>query len=125
MNPDRTFLILDDDKDTRFLTRHALERAFPRAIVIECESTEAALRSAEGRTFDGVITDHHLGARGGDEFVRELRARGVRCPIVMVTASCDPKTFQRAYDAGAAHVFADEDYDIVGFFRARFSAEAT
>lgn len=119
MKTGRTFLIVDDDEDARFLTRHALEKAFPGAEVIACATSEEALESAASRVFDGVITDHHLAAAEGAGLVRELRARGVACPIVMVTASSDPKVYRRAYDAGAEYVFANGDYDYVSFFRAR------
>lgn len=121
MKPPHTFLIVDDDADTRFLTRHALEKAFPGARVIETETTEAALTAALDHRPDGVVTDHQLGAADGEAFIRSLRARGVACPIVMVTASIDPKVHRRARDAGAAGVFADGGSDFVAYFHAVLS----
>jgi CheY-like chemotaxis protein len=117
VNEPRTFLIVDDDEDARFLTRRALEKAFAGAAVIESETADEALGSAAGRRLDGIITDHHLGDADGVTLVRELRARGVHCPIVMVTLSSDPRVPRRAYEAGAAHVFTSRDNDLVAFLR--------
>lgn len=117
VNAVRTFLILDDDEDNRFLARHALERAFPGAQVLEAADIPDALAAAKGLHIDGVLTDHHLGEHDGPILIQQLRALGVQCPIVMVTASSDPKVFRRAYAAGAARVFAGSDFDFVGYFK--------
>ena len=112
-----TFLVLDDDEDTRFLARHALERAFPGARVFESANADDAVSAAQSASFDGVITDHHLGTGDGASIIRRLRAAGVACPVVMVTASSDPSVFRHAYEAGAARVFAGSDFDFVSYFR--------
>ncbi len=117
MADQRTFLVLDDDADTRFLTRHALLRAFPGARVLECAHPDDAVTQASGIDLDGVLTDHHLGDSDGVSIIKRLRAVGVRCPVVMVTASSDPSVFRRAYEAGAERVFCGSDFDFVGYFR--------
>ena len=115
-----TFLVLDDDDDTRYLSRHALKRGFPGARVIESSCLDHALEVARHVHLDGVLTDHHLGTDEGPSMVGRLREAGVACPVVMVTSSSDPKIFKRAYQAGAARVFAGSDFDFVGYFRAHF-----
>lgn len=124
MSATRSFLLVDDSEDNRFLQAHALRRAFTGARIVEAATVEQALSAAAVDRFDGVITDNHLGAKEGPEFVQHLRAAGVSCPVVMVTASSDPNVHRRAYDAGAARVFFDSDLDYVGFFRRRFEAPA-
>jgi DNA-binding NarL/FixJ family response regulator len=117
----RTFLVLDDDDDTRHLTRVHLQRAFPGVVVLECTDTEAAISQAQGHDLDGVITDHHLGTSEGSSIIQRLRDAGVRCPVVMFTGSSDPSVYRRAYEAGAARVFAGSDTDYIGYFRAQFA----
>ena len=112
-----TFLVLDDDPDNRFLVQHALRKAFPDAVVLEASFTDEAVTRAAGVDLDGIITDHHLGRVDGSSLVQRLREVGVQCPVVMITSSSDPAVFRRAYEAGAARVFAGSDVDYVGYFR--------
>ena len=109
-----TFLVLDDDPGSRFLSRRLLEREFPRCTVVECESVESALDASARQMPDAVITDHHLGQTAGGEFVQFLRARGAACPILMVTASNDPAVHGRAYAAGASRVFSGGSHHFTG-----------
>ncbi len=117
MNQQRTFLVLDDDEDARLLTRIGLERGFPGARVFECAQADDAVKLATGVNFDGIVTDHHLGTNDGALIIKRLRDVGVRCPVVMVTASSDPNVFRRAYEAGAERVFSGSDFNFVGYFQ--------
>jgi CheY-like chemotaxis protein len=105
-----TFLILDDDADNRFLNRHALEKKFPQATVVECSSINEALDCCSSVCVDAIVTDHHLAGPDGAAFIKGVRSRGVRCPVVMVTASADPRVKREAYAAGASCVFNNGDY---------------
>lgn len=129
MSKTRTFLIVDDTEDNRFLAGHALRKAFPGAHIVEASTADEALDIAPKLALDGVLTDHHLGASDGDKLMRDLAAAGVRCPVVMVTASPDPAVHRRAREAGAAQVFSGTKTDFVGYFRDYFArtepAEAT
>lgn len=118
----KTFLLLDDNEDNRFLTGYALRKAFPGARVIESFDPDQALQFAQYLALDGVLTDHHLGARTGATFIRELRDLGVKCPVVMITASSDPAVHERAYGAGADQVFAGCEADFVSYFRTRLGS---
>lgn len=115
MSMPRTFLILDDDADNRFLIRHRLLKAFPEALIIECHDPVQALAEASEQRPSAVISDHHLGLGDGIGFIEQLRADGHRCPVLMVTASSDPAVHLRARAAGAAGVFAAADRDFIDF----------
>ena len=117
----RTLLVVDDDNDTRHLTRIRLERAFPGITVLEAIDRQSAVPAASRQPIDAVITDHHLGTEEGAGMIAQLRQAGVRGPIVMFTGSSDPAVYERAYAAGAAHVFAGRDTDFVAYFRALFA----
>lgn len=118
-----TFLILDDDEDTRYLTRRALLQGFLGCRVLECDNVDAALIAARDIRIDGVITDHHLGTKDGCAFIAELRAANISCPVVMVTGTSDPNVHRRASEAGAARVFGGESRDFVSYFREWFSKD--
>jgi CheY-like chemotaxis protein len=109
--------VLDDDPDTRYLTGHRLQRAFPGARILESTTSDEAISAANGATLAGVITDHHLGTLEGRGIIKRLRDMGVTCPVVMVTASSDPAVMRRAYEAGAAKVFSGTDMDFISYFR--------
>jgi CheY-like chemotaxis protein len=119
VNTELTFLVLDDDDDSRFLTQHALKRGFPGCHVVESLSPDDTLLQIHAVRPDGILTDHHLGTHDGAAFMHQLRDAGVTCPVVMLTSSSDPTVHRRAYEAGAAHVFAGSDRDFVGFFRSQ------
>jgi CheY-like chemotaxis protein len=121
VTPARTFLVVDDHEDNRYLTHRLLLKAFPGSRVVEAATTVDALAAAQWGRFDGILTDHHLGARDGAAFLQELRTLGVNCPVVMVTSSSDPQVHDRAYKAGAARVFAGADLDFVSYFRSLFT----
>jgi CheY-like chemotaxis protein len=112
-----TFLVLDDNAETRYLNRALLESEFPNSVVMESRTVEEALASSKGHRLDAVITDHHLGESNGGEFVASLRARGALCPILMVTGSSDPKVHARAMAAGASRVFFGTETDFTGYLR--------
>jgi len=116
----RTILVLDDDADTRHLTRVRLERAFPGVVVVECENAEDAVAAAARHEVDSVITDHHLGAADGATIIPRLRKAGVCGPVIMCTGSSDPAVYRRAYEAGAARVFAGTDVDFIGYLKREF-----
>lgn len=118
MNAPVTFLILDDDANNRFLAGHALQREFPGCNLVESHSVDSALQVAKTQRFDGIVTDHHLGDGTGAEFVQQLRASGITCPVVMVTASSDPAVINRALTAGATRVFSGLDFEFARYFRA-------
>ncbi|MEO5960133.1 MAG: response regulator [Opitutaceae bacterium] len=109
---------MDDAEDNRVLTAIALGKGFPGSVTLECATLEEAIGAAGDRTLDAVITDHHLGAEDGEEFMRALRAVSGGCPVVMVTASSDPSVHRRAYAAGAHRVFAGADFDFVPYLQA-------
>ena len=99
-----TVLLVEDERDTRELLAKALERA-GYACVTAADGREAIERAAAG-TFDVAVTDVVLGKedKGGLDLMRELRARGVRAPFVIITAFADVEKVKLALNGGAAHL---------------------
>ena len=81
----RHFIVVDDDKDMRYLVRRVILRSFPEARVTEAGDGLEALRLFENHGADLMIVDHNLPNLDGAELIRELRAREVKIPLVMMS----------------------------------------
>lgn len=97
-------LVVDDDA--------ALLRALCRSLsttfeVFPAEDVEAALALLECQPVDGVLTDFHLPRRSGLDLAREVRARSLRVPVLMLTAAPEDSEVQAAFAEGTVQaVFA-------------------
>jgi DNA-binding NarL/FixJ family response regulator len=103
MNAHKTILLVEDEFDTRELLGRALERAGYTALV--AANAAEALSHARSASIDLVVTDVVLGAdsRGGLDLMIDLRAEGVRAPIVIITAYADVEKLKIALNEGAAY----------------------
>ena len=57
--------------------------------VTQASNGEQALQALAMRRFDAILSDWNMPNMNGEEFVRELRARGATTPVIMVTAEAD------------------------------------
>jgi DNA-binding NarL/FixJ family response regulator len=100
----QTLLLVEDERDTRELLARALERA--GYVCLAAGSAPEALNAARAaEVIDLVVTDVVLGsdAQGGLTLMTELRAHGVRAPVVVITAYADVEKLKFALNEGAAH----------------------
>jgi DNA-binding NarL/FixJ family response regulator len=100
-----TVLLVEDEDDTREMLSRALERAGYRCVA--AGDAPAALEAARGAGFvDVVVTDVVFGDddRGGLRLLAELRAEGVRAPVVVITAYADVEKVKIALNEGAAYL---------------------
>jgi DNA-binding NarL/FixJ family response regulator len=100
----QTVLLVEDELDTRELLGRALERAGYACITAGTAlDALAAARAAE--SIDLVVTDVVLGndSQGGLELMTQLRALGIRAPVVVITAYADVEKLKFALNEGAAH----------------------
>ena len=81
----RHFIVVDDDKDVRYLVRRVILRSFPGARVTEAGDGLEALRLFENHGADLMIVDHNLPSLDGADLIRELRAREVKIPLVLMS----------------------------------------
>ena len=90
-------LLVEDDKNLRTFLRKAFrEEGYA---VDEAATGEQALEAAAG--YDCVVLDLMLPGRDGFEVVRELRARGDRTPILVLTARGELTSRVRGLEGGA------------------------
>jgi DNA-binding response OmpR family regulator len=64
-------------------------------------SAEAALERMARGGITAVVTDYKLPGKTGAQLIEELRHRGVRIPVLMMSAYTDEMTMDRARAAGA------------------------
>ncbi len=91
-------LVVDDSRSIRTLLKIYLAgRSFE---FVEAETAEEALKLAQARSVDLVLTDYHLEGMSGAELATRLRAepRLQRTPVVMISGERDA---QRLKDVAA------------------------
>jgi DNA-binding NarL/FixJ family response regulator len=100
-----TVLLVEDERDTRELLAKAIERAGWRCVVAG-DAACAMERAHDAGFVDVVVTDVVLGNddRGGLRVLTELRAQGMRAPVVVITAYADVEKVKFALNEGAAHL---------------------
>lgn len=79
----RLLLVEDEPRVSRFVAKGLREQAYAVDIAANGED---ALYQAAINTYDAIILDVGIPRRDGFEVCRELRARGGRVPVLMLTA---------------------------------------
>jgi len=87
-------LIIDDEEGIRFSFERFLSKE--GYDVTTAGHYDEALAAIAQKEFDLIVADIILGGKTGLDFVREARARGIKCPVVIITG--DP-TSESATDA--------------------------
>lgn len=84
MPPPLRFLVIDDNADSRFLLVKTLLRKFPRAVIHECQSSQAALEMAKAGHLSAIVS-HRTTETAGIALLREIRQSNPGAPLVMVS----------------------------------------
>jgi FixJ family two-component response regulator len=108
---DRLISIVDDDASVREALRALVRSLGYKAATFS--SAELFLQSEVIAETACLITDLQMPGMGGLELQEELRSRGCRTPVIVITAYPDEKQRTRALNAGA-----------VGFLSKPFDDEA-
>lgn len=94
----RLLLVEDEARMARFIARGLREQAY--AVDLATDG-EVALYQAAVNTYDAIILDVMLPRRDGFTVCRELRAGGVRVPVLMLTARDAVEDRIQGLDTGA------------------------
>ena len=94
----RILVVEDDPKLAELLARSLREQAYAVDIAGDGDS---ALYNAAVTPYDALVLDVTLPGRSGLEVCRELRARGSRVPVLMLTARDAVRDRVTGLDAGA------------------------
>ena len=84
MDSPKTFLVVDDNADSRFLLVKTLLRKFPEAVIRECQESVDAVRIAKRNALSAIVA-HRAADLDGISLIRELRAANPHVIIVMVS----------------------------------------
>jgi len=95
---DLTFLVVDDEQDSREMLAAVLEHRGAR--VVQGESAESALRILQQQAVDLVIADIAMPRMDGYELMRRIRAAGHTVPAIAVTAFAAPDDRDQALESG-------------------------
>ncbi len=100
----KTILICDDDPTQRRLIQAVLEREGFNVMHAE-NGAQAYDRLTTVPGIDAVILDLVMPGQSGIETLKEVRAAGIRTPVVVLTASGGIDTVVKAMQAGAQDFF--------------------
>jgi FixJ family two-component response regulator len=97
--PDATVYIVDDDPDMRDSLRWLLKTVGLRCLTFP--SAEEFLREFTGDGPSCLVLDVRMPGTGGLDLLEELTARGLRLPVLFITAHADVPMAVRAMKSGA------------------------
>ena len=104
-------LLVEDDEDDFVLVQDLFAEIGERYKLQRVASYDEAVELED--TFDVCLLDYRLGAHDGLELMQDLRRRGFRCPMILLTGQDDDTVDRMAMRAGAA------DYLIKGQINAQ------
>ncbi|GAB5470046.1 MAG: response regulator transcription factor [Rhodospirillales bacterium] len=96
----KRILLVDDDQALREALAEQL-RLHEEFTTQEAENGQGALDKTKDEVFDAIVLDVGLPDIDGREVCRLLRRGGVKCPIIMLTASATDSDQILGLDAGA------------------------
>ncbi|UAL11252.1 sigma-54-dependent transcriptional regulator [Caulobacter segnis] len=100
----KTVLVVDDDPTQRRLIQAVLER--DGFAVSHAEGGDAAIAHlTAGAPADVILLDLVMPGLGGQDTLKEIRARGFNQPVIVLTASGGVDTVVKAMQAGASDFF--------------------
>ena len=92
-------LVIDDEESIRFTFEIFLKDA--GYFVETAENYLTALAYLEEKSFDIVFVDILLGEKTGIDILREIKTKGLHCPVIVITGSPDVETAAEALRLGA------------------------
>ncbi|MFE5942905.1 response regulator [Streptomyces sp. NPDC056480] len=116
-------LVVDDDVLVARINAAYVAKVPGFRVVATAHSTAEALAALDEQPVDLILLDHYLPDENGLAAVRQLRARGHQCDVIMVTAARDVATVQAAMRHGALQYLV-KPFNFAGL-RAKLEAYAT
>ena len=96
----KRILLVDDDEALRQALAEQL-KLHEEFTTVEEGGGQAALERCKGESFDAIVLDVGLPDIDGREVCRLMRRGGVKCPVIMLTASATDADQILGLDAGA------------------------
>jgi two-component system, NarL family, invasion response regulator UvrY len=96
------FLIADDHAIVRKGLTHLLLEEFPSAEVTEVANSNEALDEVNKQIWDVILLDISMPGRNGIETLKQIRANGIKAPILMLSMHSEVQYAVRVLKAGAS-----------------------
>jgi len=96
----KTILIVDDFKNTRFVIKFTLQNA--GYDTLEAEDGREALKFFNGTKIDLIVTDFNMPEMNGLEFIKEVKKKPEYqfTPVLLLTTETRDDIKKQAYDIG-------------------------
>ncbi len=95
-------LYAEDNPQDADLTRSHFARVAPNLHLEIAESGSHCIERLAAESFDLLLLDNHLPDMDGLDVLEQIRAIGLRLPVVIITGAGDDETVARALRAGAS-----------------------
>ncbi len=95
------FLIVEDNKDHRFLLKQVLMQSFSSPVVDECETSEEAKGKLSEYGYDAVLLDYRLRREEGSGILKWIRQNAPFLTVIMITNLEDVEVAVQALKMGA------------------------
>jgi DNA-binding NtrC family response regulator len=96
----RTVLIVDDEPNTAEIVSRITQQAGFR--VKATTSPDDALEIAGSEHFDLIISDIEMPRLRGPALLRELKQRGVKCPVLFISGELTPENLDDSLNVARA-----------------------
>lgn len=96
------FLIADDHAVVRKGLVQILREEFPSAEVAEVSNSNEVMEAVNSATWDVILMDISMPGRNGIETLKQIRANGVKSPVLMLSMHPEEQYAVRVLKAGAS-----------------------
>ncbi len=110
----RRILVVDDDEELRELLRRTLPT--DAVEILEARNGREALERVADGVPDLVVLDWSMPERSGADVLAELKRRRLRLPVIVLTASADPR-HRRAAESYGVEVFLTKPFSPLELLR--------
>lgn len=101
-NRELSILLVDDDEVDRMAVKRALQRAGFAYTLTESSEAASGIRNLRERPYDCIFLDYLLPGTDGLALLKEVRASGIKTPIIIITSQGDEKIAVEMMKAGAS-----------------------
>lgn len=109
---DLFLLVADDSLDNQMLIQTVLKQY--GAQILLTSSGEEAVKAAFSNKIDAILMDYKMPGLDGFEATKELRTKGLNCPIILLTANAMRGEKEKAIAIGAdAYVSKPIDWNVL------------
>jgi PAS domain S-box-containing protein len=91
-------LVVEDHPANQLLMHEALSKSGINVVI--CNNGDKVVKMLRKERFDLVFMDMKMPERNGYDIIKEVRAKGIKVPIIVLTADVTNETKELAFEAG-------------------------